>query len=253
MEKPDVDEIDGLSPAISIDQKGASRNPRSTVGTVTEIYDYLRLLFARAGRPHCPKCGRPIEQQTVQQIVDSLLEMPAGKRLMVLAPVIQERKGEHLGVFEDAKRAGFVRVRVNGEVLDLDDKITLDKNKRHNIEVVVDRLITESKEEREGESTSSSASRLADSVETALKLGMGVMKLNIDGEAERLFSEHLFCPHYGLSFEELAPRNFSFNNPHGACPDCTGLGVKMVIDPELVVPNRNLSISEGAIVPWSRA
>ncbi len=253
MEKPDVDYIEGLSPAISIDQKGASRNPRSTVGTVTEIYDYLRLLFARAGRPHCPKCGRPIEQQTVQQIVDSILELPEGRRLMLLAPVVKDRKGEHLGIFEDARRAGFVRVRVNGEVLDLDEKIVLDKNKRHNIEVVVDRLITESKEDRESESTSASASRLADSVETALKLGTGVMLLNINGDEERLYSEHLFCPYDGISFEELAPRNFSFNSPHGACPECTGLGVKMVIDPDLVVPNKNLSISEGAIVPWSRA
>ncbi|MGE0685487.1 MAG: excinuclease ABC subunit UvrA, partial [Dehalococcoidia bacterium] len=253
MEKPDVDYIEGLSPAISIDQKGASRNPRSTVGTVTEIYDYLRLLFARAGRPHCPKCGRPIEQQTVQQIVDSILEMPAGRRLMLLAPVVKDRKGEHLGIFEDARRAGFVRVRVNGEVLDLDETITLEKNKRHNIEVVVDRLITESKEDRESDSTSTSASRLADSVETALKLGTGVMLLNINGDEERLYSEHLFCPYDEISFEELAPRNFSFNSPHGACPECTGLGVKMVIDPDLVVPNKNLSISEGAIVPWSRA
>ncbi len=253
MEKPDVDYIEGLSPAISIDQKGASRNPRSTVGTVTEIYDYLRLLFARAGRPHCPKCGRPIEQQTVQQIVDSILDLPPGKRIMVLAPVVQDRKGEHLGIFEDAKRAGFVRVRVNGEVLDLDDKIVLDKNKRHNIEVVVDRLITESREDVESDSSSTSHSRLADSVETALKLGTGVMRLSIDGEIERLYSEHLFCPYDGLSFEELAPRNFSFNSPHGACPECTGLGVKMEIDPDLVIPNKNLAISEGAIVPWSRA
>ncbi|HEX5139511.1 MAG TPA: excinuclease ABC subunit UvrA, partial [Dehalococcoidia bacterium] len=283
MEKPDVDYIEGLSPAISIDQKGASRNPRSTVGTVTEIYDYLRLLFARAGRPHCPVCGRPIEQQTVQQIVDSILDLPAGKRIMLLAPVIQDRKGEHQGILEDARRAGFVRVRVDGVVHDLEDKIAMDRYKNHTIEVVVDRLITEgqtgshrngqdasdplsvdgegagggvdsvSAGSEGGESTSTSTSRLADSVETALKLGGGVMRVDIDGEDERLYSEHLWCPYDQISFGELAPRNFSFNSPHGACPDCTGLGVKMEIDPELVIPNKNLSIAEGAIVPWTRS
>ncbi len=259
MEKPDVDYIEGLSPAISIDQKGASRNPRSTVGTVTEIYDYMRLLFARAGRPHCPLCGRPIEAQTVQQIVDAILEMPAGKRLMLLAPVIQDRKGEHQGVLEDARRAGFVRVRVDGTVYDLEDKIPMSRYKNHNIDVVVDRLITEGPldqrepdPEAEGESTASSTSRLADSVETALKLGSGVMLVDIDGEEERLFSEHLACAFDHISFGELAPRNFSFNSPHGACPDCTGLGVKMEIDPELVIPNKNLSLAEGAVLPWSR-
>jgi excinuclease ABC subunit A len=261
MEKPDVEYIEGLSPAISIDQKGASRNPRSTVGTVTEIYDYLRLLFARAGKPHCPNCGRPIEQQTVQQIVDSILALPAGKRIMLLAPVIQDRKGEHQGVFEDARRAGFVRIRVDGSVHDLEDTIALDRYKNHTIEVVVDRLITEGpaservkEAEEAGEgSTASSASRLADSVETALKLGSGVIKVSIDDEEERLYSEHLACAFCGLSFGELAPRNFSFNSPHGACPDCTGLGVKMEIDPDLVIPNKNLSIAEGAIVPWTRS
>jgi len=263
MEKPDVDYIEGLSPAISIDQKGASRNPRSTVGTVTEIYDYLRLLFARAGKPHCPNCGRPIEQQTVQQIVDSILDLPQGKRLMILAPVITDRKGEHLGVFEDARRAGFVRVRVNGEVHDLEDTIELDRYKNHTIEVVVDRLITEGRpksaaiegraEDAPDGSTASSTSRLADSVETALKLGGGVIRVAIEGEEERLYSEHLACMHCGLSFGELAPRNFSFNSPHGACPDCTGLGVKMEIDPDLVIPNKNLTLQEGAIIPWSRS
>ncbi len=264
MEKPDVDLIEGLSPAISIDQKGASRNPRSTVGTVTEIYDYLRLLFARAGRPHCPNCGRPIEQQTVQQIVDSILGLPQGKRLMILAPVISDRKGEHLGVLEDARRAGFVRVRVNGEVFDLEDDIVLDRYKNHTIEVVVDRLITEGKVASNGSSnsqpdaeadpsTASSTSRLADSVETALKLAGGVIRVAIEGEDERLYSEHLACVHCDLSFGELAPRNFSFNSPHGACPDCTGLGVKMEIDPDLVIPNKDLTLQEGAVVPWSRA
>jgi excinuclease ABC subunit A len=280
MEKPDVDYIEGLSPAISIDQKGASRNPRSTVGTVTEIYDYLRLLFARAGRPHCPNCGRPIERQTVQQIVDSILDLPAGKRLMLLAPVIQDRKGEHHGVFEDARRAGFVRVRVNGAVHDLDETIELDRYKNHTIEVVVDRLITEGprpgkeangqgapsddnaavrpgpaegREDGNETSSATSTSRLADSVETALKLGGGVIRVSIEGEDERLYSEHLACAFCGLSFGELAPRNFSFNSPHGACPDCTGLGVKMEIDPELVMPNKSLSLQEGAILPWSRS
>jgi excinuclease ABC subunit A len=283
MEKPDVDYIEGLSPAISIDQKGASRNPRSTVGTVTEIYDYLRLLFARAGRPHCPVCGKPIERQTVQQIVDSILELPEGHRLMLLAPVVQDRKGEHHGIFEDARRAGFVRVRVNGEVRDLDEKIDLDKNKRHKIEVVVDRLITESSR---GEGSAASASRLADSVETALKLGNGIMLMTIDpplgaapamdyedsdvgppangrraprdgkrpaGPEERLFSEQLACPEGHISLSELAPRNFSFNSPHGACPDCTGLGVKMEMDPDLVIPNKTLTLAQGAIIPWQRA
>jgi excinuclease ABC subunit A len=265
MEKPDVDLIEGLSPAISIDQKGASRNPRSTVGTVTEIYDYLRLLFARAGRPHCPVCGKPIERQTVQQIVDSILALPPGHRLMILAPLVQDRKGEHHGVFEDARRAGFVRVRVNGEVRDLDERIDLDKNKRHTIEVVVDRLVTEPPG---GEGSAASTSRLADSVETALKLGGGVMLVSIDppvteaggaakrkaaGPEDRLFSEKLACPEGHFSLGELAPRNFSFNSPHGACPDCTGLGVKMEIDPDLVIPNKNLSLAEGAIIPWARA
>jgi len=263
MEKPDVDLIEGLSPAISIDQKGASRNPRSTVGTVTEIYDYLRLLFARAGRPHCPNCGRPIAAQTVQQIVDSILDLPQGKRLMILAPVIIDRKGEHLGVFEDARRAGFVRVRVNGEVHDLEEDIALDRYKNHTIEVVVDRLITEGRVSQNGShagdgeeadpSSATSTSRLADSVETALKLAGGAIRVAIEGEEERLYSEHLACLHCGLSFGELAPRNFSFNSPHGACPDCTGLGVKMEIDPDLVIPNKNLTIQEGAIIPWSRA
>src|SRR4051794_13274282 len=254
MEKPDVDYIEGLSPAISIDQKGASRNPRSTVGTVTEIYDYLRLLFARAGRPHCPNCGRLIVQQTVQQIVDSILAVPPGKRLMILAPVIADRKGEHLGVLEDARRAGFVRVRVDGVVHDLGEKIDMDRYKVHTIEVVVDRLVTEAPDkESEEQGTATSTSRLADSVETALKLGGGVLKMDIDGEEERLYSEHLACAVCGLSFGELAPRNFSFNSPHGACPDCTGLGVKMEIDPELVIPNKNLSLGEGAILPWARS
>jgi excinuclease ABC subunit A len=250
MEKPDVDYIEGLSPAISIDQRGASRNPRSTVGTQTEIYDYLRLLYARAGRPHCPNCGRPIERQTVQQIVDAILDVPSGKRLMILSPIIRDRKGEHAHVFEDARKAGFVRVRVDGQVRDVSDDFDLDKNKRHTIEIVVDRLVTEG---REGEGTAASASRLADSVEQALKLGGGVALVWVEGEDERLYSEHFACVHCGISIGEIAPRNFSFNSPHGACPQCTGLGVRMEIDPELVVPNKNLTLAEGAIQPWARA
>ncbi len=250
MEKPDVDYIEGLSPAISIDQKGASRNPRSTVGTVTEIYDYLRLLYARAGTPHCPACGRPIERQTVQQIVDAILGIEPGKKLMILAPIIRDRKGEHLHVFEDARRAGYVRVRVDGRIRDLGEQIDLDKKKKHTIEIVVDRLITEG---REGEGSASSASRLSDSVEQALKLGGGTVQVDIEGEGERMYSEHYACAFDGTNIGELAPRNFSFNSPHGACPDCTGLGVKMEIDPALVIPDRGVSVEEGAIAPWSRA
>jgi excinuclease ABC subunit A len=276
MEKPDVDYIEGLSPAISIDQRGASRNPRSTVGTQTEIYDYLRLLFARAGEPHCPQCGRPIERQTVQQIVDAILDIPAERRLMVLAPIVRDRKGEHLSIFEDARKAGFVRVRVDGQVHDLEEDIVLDKNRRHTIEVVVDRLVTESRETdaSRGESSAASASRLADSVEMALKLGGGVVQVAVEpsagespvgadlqvglpagqaGPEERLYSEHFACVHCSVSLGEVAPRNFSFNSPHGACPDCTGLGVKMELDPDLVIPNKNLTIAEGAIQPWARA
>ncbi len=259
MEKPDVDYIEGLSPAISIDQRGASRNPRSTVGTQTEIYDYLRLLHARAGEPHCPQCGRPIERQTVQQIVDSILDIPAGRRLMILAPVVRDRKGEHLGTFEDARKAGFLRVRVDGQVRDLEEDIALDKNRRHTIEVVVDRLVTESPE---GEGSAASASRLADSVEMALKLGGGIVLVTVEpprdaddqaGTEERLYSEHFACVHCGVSLGEIAPRNFSFNSPHGACPGCTGLGVKMELDPTLVIPNKNLTLAEGAVQPWARS
>src|SRR5712691_10959658 len=254
MEKPDVDYIDGLSPAISIDQKGASRNPRSTVATQTEIYDHLRLLYARAGRPHCPQCGRAIERQSVQQIVDAILGIPPGRRLMVLAPLVRDRKGEYLKVFEDVRKAGFVRVRVDGQVRELDEEINLDKNKRHSIEIVVDRLVTEEPDEDD-----SARSRLSDSVETALRLGSGILQVLLMADAgagfseeERLYSEHFACVHCGLSFGELEPRNFSFNSPHGACRDCTGLGVKMELDAELVLPNKNLSLTEGAVAPWSR-
>jgi len=240
MEKPEVDYIEGLSPAISIDQKGPSRNPRSTTGTVTEIYDYLRLLFARAGHPHCPKCGREIAMQTVQQIVDAISALPQNSRIMVLAPLIRDRKGEYQAVFDDLRKEGYVRVRVDGRIRDLSEEFQLDKNKKHSIEAVVDRLIM---------GQSGSQSRIADSVETALKLGAGVVLVSIiDGE-ELLFSEHFACVHCGISLGEIAPRTFSFNSPHGACPACTGLGVKLEIAPELVIPNKELSIAQGAIHP----
>ncbi len=241
MEKPEVDYIEGLSPAISIDQKGPSRNPRSTMGTVTEIYDYLRLLFARAGHPHCPKCGREIAMQTVQQIVDAINALPEGSHIMIMAPLIRDRKGEYQAVFDDLRKAGYVRVRVDGSIHDLSEEFQLDKNKKHSIEAVVDRLVM---------GQSGSQSRIADSVETALKLGAGVVLVSIvDGE-ELLFSEHFACVHCGISLGEIAPRTFSFNSPHGACPACTGLGIKLEIDPDLVIPNKELSIAQGAIHPW---
>ncbi len=246
MEKPDVDYIDGLSPAISIDQRGISHNPRSTVGTITEIYDYLRLLFARVGHPHCPQCGREIQQQTAQQIVDAVQALPEGSRTMVLAPLIRDRKGEHLQVFEDARRAGYVRVRVDGKLHDLSDEIALDKQKKHTIEVVVDRLIVR------GEGEAADRARVADSIETALKLGAGVVLVAVEGGEELLFSEQFACVHCGISLGEIAPRTFSFNSPHGACPDCTGLGTTLEIDPDLVIPNPDLTISEGAIQPFAR-
>jgi excinuclease ABC subunit A len=244
MEKPDVDYIEGLSPAISIDQKGAPRNPRSTVGTVTEIYDYLRLLFARVGRPHCPKCGREISRQTVQQIVDAILEIPSGSRVMILAPLIKDRKGERHDVFEDLSKAGFVRVRVDGKIHELSEDLQLDKNKRHTVEVVVDRL-----EMGEGDNIG----RITDSVETALKLGAGVVLASVANGDELLFSEHFACVYCGVSLGEIAPRTFSFNSPHGACAACTGLGVKFEIDADLVMPNKNLTLGEGGIQPWSRS
>ena len=251
MEKPDVDYIEGLSPAIAIDQRGANRNPRSTVGTQTEIYDYLRLLFARAGTPHCPQCGLVIERQTVQQIVDAILELPPEKRLMILSPIIRDRKGEHAQVFEDGRKAGFVRVRVDGTVRDLSEDFDLSKNKRHSIEVVVDRLVSKAPGDDGG--SDDLPQRLADSVETALKLGEGVVLVTVEGEEERLFSEHFSCVNCGINLGEIAPRSFSFNSPHGACPECTGLGVKMEVDPELIIPNKGLSLAEGAIQPWTRA
>ncbi|MFV5912526.1 excinuclease ABC subunit UvrA [Bacillus cereus] len=240
MDKPDVDTIEGLSPAISIDQKTTSRNPRSTVGTVTEIYDYLRLLFARIGTPICPNHGIEITSQTVEQMVDRVLEYPERTKLQVLAPIVSGRKGAHVKVLEDIKKQGYVRVRVDGEMLDVSEDIALDKNKKHSIEVVIDRIVV-----KEG-----IASRLADSLESALKLGGGRVLIDVMGEEELLFSEHHACPHCGFSIGELEPRMFSFNSPFGACPSCDGLGSKLEVDLELVIPNWDLSLNEHAIAPW---
>jgi len=302
MDKPDVDHIDGLSPAISIDQKGATHNPRSTVGTVTEIYDYLRLLYARVGHQHCPKCGREVSQQTLQQIVDAVLSLPEGSRILLLAPLVQGRKGEYKNIFEEMRRSGYVRVRVDGTILDLSEEIELDKQKKHTIEVVVDRLVIrkgkpQSHNERDAEASPQRSSlklvaersalyevnaaqeteshgdgvtelaeqtrvqedvdpafrqRLSDSLETTLKLGSGVVLVSIvDGE-EILFSEKAACVYCGISLPEIAPRTFSFNSPHGACPTCTGLGIQQEMDAELVVTNPELSILQGAIAPWSK-
>ena len=237
MDKPDVDYIEGLSPAISIDQKTTSRNPRSTVGTVTEVYDYLRLLWARAGTPHCPKCGKEIKQQTIDQIVDQLMGLPERTRVQILAPVVRQRKGEHQKVFKDARKSGYVRVRVDGNLYDLSEEIQLEKNKKHSIEIVVDRLVIKPE----------IRSRMNDSVETACALTGGLMLADIiDGETLS-FSQNYACDDCGVSIEELTPRMFSFNNPYGACPVCTGLGMQMKIDPESVIPDKKLSIRQGAI------
>ena len=246
MEKPDVEYIEGLSPAISIDQKGVSHNPRSTVGTVTEVYDYLRLLFARVGHPHCPQCGRPVEKQTVQQIVDVIVGLPPDCRIMILAPKVRRRKGEHKDVFEEARKAGFVRVRVNGTIYQLDNMgdLQLDKQKWHYIEIVVDRLIVGDEME---------VSRVADSVETGLKNGDGVVLVHVEAGDELVFSEQFACVHCGVSLPEIEPRTFSFNSPHGACTKCTGLGFKLEVDPDLIIPNKGLTLAEGAIVPWVRS
>ena len=245
MKKPEVDYIEGLSPAISIDQKTTRVNPRSTVGTVTEIYDYLRLLFARVGTPHCYKCGKEISQQTAGQIVDNILHEEEDTKIQVLGPVVKDRKGEHQKVFDDLRRKGFVRVRVDGEVSSLDDEFELDKNRKHTIEVVVDRLVIRYDEDFKR--------RLADSVETALELGEGLMIVVYGDGHEKKFSEDFACPDCGINFEEISPRMFSFNSPHGACPECNGLGSKLEIDTDLVVPDRSLSLNEGAILPWSKS
>lgn len=243
MEKPDVDYIEGLSPAICIDQKGAPHNPRSTVGTITEIHDFLRLFFARVGKPHCPKCGRPVSRQSVPQIVDSIKSLESGSRIMIVAPVVSDRKGEHQAILKDLVKAGFVRVRVDGEIKDLSQEISLDKNKKHTIEAVVDRIVVGASED---------GNRISDSVETALRLGGGIVLISVIDKEEILFSEHFACVYCQVNLGEIAPRSFSFNSPHGACPSCTGLGHLIEIDPELVIPNRDLSLAEGAIQPWFR-
>ncbi|WP_406448938.1 excinuclease ABC subunit UvrA [Streptomyces sp. NBC_00876] len=247
MDKPDVDFIEGLSPAVSIDQKSTSRNPRSTVGTITEVYDYLRLLFARIGKPHCPECRRPISRQSPQAIVDKVLGLPEGSRFQVLSPLVRERKGEFVDLFADLQTKGYSRARVDGETIQLSEPPTLKKQEKHTIEVVIDRLTVKDSAKR----------RLTDSVETALGLSGGMVVLDFvdlpedDPERERMYSEHLYCPYDDLSFEELEPRSFSFNSPFGACPDCTGIGTRMEVDPELIVPDEEKSLDEGAIHPWS--
>ncbi|MGB3717520.1 MAG: excinuclease ABC subunit UvrA [Candidatus Promineifilaceae bacterium] len=254
LEKPDVDQIEGLSPAVSIDQRGVSHNPRSTVGTVTEIYDYLRLLYARVGTPHCPECGRPVSPQSAETIVGNIQRMASGSRIQILAPLVSDRKGHHQGVFEDIRKAGFVRVRVNGDVRQVDEEIELDRYKSHTIEAVVDRLVVQYRPEDMGEEARAARSRLTDSVETALRMGGGVVIVNDisdpNNAADHFYSEHLSCAYDGTSLPDIEPRTFSFNSPHGACPECQGLGTKKEIESDLVVPNKDLSLFEGAVVAW---
>jgi excinuclease ABC subunit A len=268
MDKPDVDSIEGLSPAISIDQKGASRNPRSTVGTITEIYDYMRLLFARVGHPHCPNCGREIQPQSATQIVDIVQSLPEGSRIQILAPIIKDRKGEHTKVFEDIRKAGYVRARVNGTVYDLDAVPDLDRYKMHTIEVVVDRLVVKHPQAAAAPAPAGTPvapgstfhvtgadpdrSRLADSIESALKLGEGMVRVAVQDGDEYLYSEHAACAVCGISLGAIEPRTFSFNSPHGACPTCTGLGTMLDPDPDMVIPDEELSLADGAIGIWSR-
>lgn len=254
MEKPDVDQIEGLSPAVSIDQKGVSHNPRSTVGTVTEVYDYLRLLFARAGTPHCPTCGRSVMPQSAEQIVDNVLHMPQDSRILILAPLIKDRKGQHQAIFDDVRKAGFVRVRVNGEVRQVDETIELERYKNHTIEAVVDRLIIRHAPHDQSEDAQAARSRINDSIETALSLGQGLVIIGDVTDAanpqDNLYSEHLYCPYDGTSIPEIEPRTFSFNSPHGACPACQGLGTKKEFDEDLIVPNKDLTLDEGAFAAW---
>ena len=242
MDKPDVDYIEGLSPAISIDQKTTNKNPRSTVGTVTEIYDYLRLLFARAGRPHCPNCGKEIAKQTVQQMVDQIMLIPDQSKVLVLSPIIRGKKGEHKKLLDEIKKDGYVRVRIDGTLHDVNDEITLDKNKKHTIEVVVDRLVIRDKIE----------GRLADSLETALALSQGMVLIQVLDGLELMFSQNFACIDCGLSLPEIAPRMFSFNSPYGACPVCSGLGMDNEFDLELVMPDLDKTIGEGLFLPLSK-
>ncbi len=253
MHKPDVDHIEGLSPAISIDQKSASRSPRSTVGTVTEIYDYLRLLYARVGVPHCPVCGREISRQTVQKIVDAIMRLEEDSRIMILGPLVRDRKGEHKRIIDDLRKAGYVRVRIDGEIHDVDEEIALDRYKMHTIEAVVDRLVVRRYPGHQRERMEADRNRLSDSVETALKLGDGMMIVGMVGGEDHLFSERYACPRCGVSLPELEPRTFSFNSPHGACPACTGLGSRKELDPNLIVPDPNLSLAQGAVKTWGKA
>ncbi len=253
LDKPDVDYIEGLSPAISIDQRGVSHNPRSTVGTVTEVYDYLRLLFARIGQPHCPICGREVHQQSAQEIVDALREIPEGNRIMILAPMVQGRKGTHQAVFKELGRSGFTRARVDGTVLSLDEEIELDRYKNHDIEAVVDRIVIEN---NSSDDLDAFISRLTDSVETALRWGEGMLivsDLTRDPAEDTPYSEHLACPEHGTTIAEVEPRTFSFNTPHGACPECQGIGIKLEIDPDRIIPDKSISIAEGAlaVMNWS--
>lgn len=260
MEKPEVENIEGLSPAISIDQKTASRNPRSTVGTVTEIYDYLRLLFAKIGTPHCPKCHKPIEKQRPQQILEDVSGMREGKKILILAPLVRGRKGQHFKTLERIQKEGFVRVRIDGEIYSIIDVPELDENKKHNIEIVVDRLVVKDFKKKVQKLSSGQEidipnpdrTRLADSIETALKFGEGLMIVAEHGtNKEKIFSEHFACNTCHINVPEISPRSFSFNNPHGACEECHGLGTKLEIDPDLIIPNKNLTLAEGAIMPWS--
>ena len=237
MEKPNVESIEGLSPAISIDQKSTNRNPRSTVGTVTEVYDYFRLLYARIGIPHCTKCGKEIKKQTVDQMVDDILKLPERSKIQLLAPVVRGRKGEHTKLFEKAKKSGYVRARVDGSMYELSEEIKLDKNKKHNIEIVIDRLIIKDGIEK----------RLTDSIETVLKLSEGLLVVDVIGDKEINFSQSFSCPDCGIGMDELEPRTFSFNNPFGACPTCHGIGIEMEFDIDLMIPDPKLSINEGAI------
>lgn len=241
MEKPDVEYIEGLSPAISIDQKTTSKNPRSTVGTITEIYDYLRLLFARVGKPHCYICGKPISQQTVDQMVDEVLKLKEGTKIQILAPVVRGRKGEYQKLFEELRRSGFARVRVDGIVYELEEEIKLDKNKKHSIDVIVDRLIV-----KEG-----IESRLAGSIETALQLAGGIVTVSIVDGDEIVFSQNFACVDCGVSYEEITPRLFSFNTPYGACPTCMGLGYLQKVDPDLLIPDKSIPIGQVAINGWN--
>ena len=241
MDKPDVDSIDGLSPAIAIDQKTTSRNPRSTVGTVTEINDYLRLLYARVGKPYCPNDGTLIESQSIEQMVNRVMELPERTKIQILAPIVKGKKGEHKKVFENIQKDGYIRIRVDGEMMETTDEISLEKNKKHSIEIVVDRIIVSDK----------SRSRLFDSLEAALRLAEGYAIVDVIGQEEILFSEHYACPHCGFTIGELEPRLFSFNAPFGACPECDGLGMKLEVDIDLVIPDKAKTLNEGALAPWN--